>query len=371
MPDAKTDLVVIGGGAMGLATAWWAARTRRVILFERYAVGHTRGASHGEERIYRYGYTDRTYVRLVVAADEGWRTLEEESGRTLIDRLGAIDVGDEEELAAICAACTAEGVAVHWLTADEAALRWPGFRFSSPVLYQPDAGRTRAAEALDALRAVATRLGADLRFEQPVEHLEVDGDGVVVRAAGASIRAPVAVVAAGAWTADLLAGIVPLPPLTTTCEQVGFWRPRDGGRWPSFIDRGPTVWYGLPSPNGLIKLGEHHTGPITTGDTRSFAIDPTALAKGRAYVRERLRGLEPEPVSATTCLYTLTPTEDFVLDRSGPVVVGAGFSGHGFKFTPEIGRLLATMAEGADPPGPPFSIAGGAASGPIGRSGHR
>ncbi len=358
---------------MGLATAWWAARTRRVVLFERFAAGHARGASHGEERIYRYGYTDRTYVRLALAADEAWRILEAESGRILIDRIGCIDAGDKQELATIEATCTAEGVAVEWLERDDATRRWPGIRFSAPVLHQPGAGRARAAETLDALRTVASRLGADLRFEQPVDRLEVTcaGDGVGVRAAGAAVRAPVAVVAAGAWTADLLGGAVALPGLTTTQEQVAFFRPRDGGPWPSFIDRGSPTCYGLPSPNGLLKVGEHHAGPVTTGDGRSFAIDRAGLARVGAYVTDRLPGLDPEPVAATTCLYTMTPTEDFVLDRAGPLVVGAGFSGHGFKFTPQIGRILATMAAGGEPPGPPFTIGDRAGSGPIGHSGHR
>jgi sarcosine oxidase len=178
------------------------------------------------------------------------------------------------------------------------------------------------------------------------------------------------VVTAGAWTVDLLGRGVSLPPLTTTREQVAFFHPRTAGAWPAFIDRRPTTCYGVPAPSGAVKVGEHHTGAVTTGDTRSFDVDHDALARVVRYVHEWLPGLDPDPADATTCLYTLTPTEDFILDRVGNVVIGAGFSGHGFKFAPEIGRLLAGMAAGHPPPGQPFSIAR-AARRTIGPSTHR
>jgi sarcosine oxidase len=367
----RTDLVVVGGGAMGLATAWWASRSRRVVLLERFAPGHARGASHGGERIFRHGYTDPTYVRVALAADDLWQRLEAESGRTLVERIGCIDLGDEVELNAIAAACEGEGLRVEWCSAAEAASRWPGFRFTTSLLHQPAAGRVLAADALSALREEATQRGADIRFEQRVTRLEPDADGIALHVDDGVVRAPVAVVTAGAWTDDVLGDRVPLPALTTTREQVVFFRPRHDGPWPSFIDRRPTTCYGLPSPNGLIKVAEHHTGPVTTGDERDFDIDTAALRRVSDYVAELLPGVDPEPVEATTCLYTLTPTEDFVLDRVGNVVVGAGFSGHGFKFVPEIGRLLAGMAAGDAPPGPPFAIAGRSTDRPIGPSGHR
>jgi sarcosine oxidase len=356
MTPEHADLIVVGGGVMGLATAWWAARDRHVVLLERFDHGHRRGASHGSERIFRYGYTDPVYVRLAQAADAQWQRLEAEAGRTLVDRIGCIDVGSDDELAAMATALGAAGVDVEWCTAEQAGARWPGIRFATPALHQPQAGRTRAAEALDALRDGAARLGADLRFDHGVQRIDADDDGVVVHTADGAVRAPVAVVTTGAWTVDLLGDTLPLPPLTTTREQVAFFQPRTPGAWPAFIDRGPTTCYGVPAPNGAMKIGEHHTGPVTTGDTRSFEIDADALARVVSYVREWLPGLDPEPVDVTTCLYTLTPTEDFVLDRVGNLVIGAGFSGHGFKFAPEIGRLLAGMAAGDPPPGRPFGI---------------
>jgi sarcosine oxidase len=192
-----------------------------------------------------------------------------------------------------------------------------------------------------------------LRFGEPVTVLEPDADGVTVRTEAGRVRAPVAVVTAGAWAGELLAGLVPgLPPITVTEELVAFFRPAAGTPVDvSFIDSARRVpVYGLPTPDGLVKIGEHGAGPVVTGDSRSGEPDPAALARLRDYAAEAMPGVDPAPVRSTTCLYANTPTSDFVLDREGPLVVGAGFSGHGFKFVPEIGRLLAGMAAGEAPP---------------------
>ena len=358
---------------MGLATAWRAAAAGLgVVLIEQFELGHVRGASHGEERIFRYGYTDRTYVRLALAAEEGWKQLEADSGRPLLDRIGCVDHGTVDELEQMAAACQAEGVAVEWLGAEEARHRWSGLHFASPVLFQPGAGRIRAADALDVLQAQATAAGAELRENELVTQLVADEEWVRVITEIEAFVAPVVVVTAGAWAGPLLFGHVDLPLLTTTCERVAFFEPRDPNDvWPSFIHRDVTSYYGLPGPHGLVKLGAHHTGPVTTGDTRSFDVDPPALARLSEYAVEWLPGLDPVPVDATTCLYTSTPTEDFVLDRAGPIVVGAGFSGHGFKFVPEIGRLLARLAKGEPGPGDPFRLGPGRRAGTLGPSGHR
>ncbi len=358
---------------MGLATAWRAAAADlRVVLLEQFELGHDRGASHGAERIFRYGYTDAAYVRLAVAADEGWRQLEADAGRRLVDRIGCVDHGRLDELEVMAASCQREGVAVEWFGPEDARRRWPGMRFASAVLHQPGAGRIRAAETLESLRTLAAGRGAELHPREVVTQLVHADDWVRVITEAGGYVAPVAVVTAGAWAGPLLFGHADLPLLTTTCERVAFFEPRDPtDSFPSFIHRDSISHYGLPGPSGLVKLGEHHTGPITTGDTRSFEVDPASLAALRAYASEWLPGVDPEPVDATTCLYTSTPSEDFVLDRVGPLVVGAGFSGHGFKFVPEIGRILAAMAIGEPGPGGPFMLGPGRRGGAIGPSGHR
>src|SRR4051794_36433755 len=212
---------------MGLATAWRAAAAGlNVVLIEQFEFGHVRGASHGSERIFRYGYTDRTYVKLAVAAEDGWRQLETDSGRTLLDRIGCVDHGGVEELEEMAAACQAEGVAIDWLEAEVAERRWPGLRFQSPVLVQPAAGRIRAADALEAMRVQAEAKGAELRWDELVIQLVPEREWVRVITEQDAYVAPVAVVTAGAWAGPLLFGHVELPLLTTTCERVAFFELR-------------------------------------------------------------------------------------------------------------------------------------------------
>ena len=118
-------------------------------------------------------------------------------------------------------------------------------------------------------------------------------------------------------------------------------------------------------------MAEHHTGPTVTAAERDFVVDSAARERVAKFVEQWLPGLTPDPVSEVTCLYTNTATEDFVLDRVGPIVVGAGFSGHGFKFVPEIGRILAAMALGKAAPGGPFTLGPGRRGDVIGPSSHR
>jgi sarcosine oxidase len=370
--------VIVGGGAMGLATAWSSAPRASVVMVERFAPGHDRGASHGGERIWRHAYTDAAYVDMALAADAGWDRLERDGGVALRHRVGCVEHGEGAELDALARTSASRGVVTERVSAAAANTRWPALAFAGDVLVQPDAGWVRAAEALRLLRAGAEAAGADVRFGRRVTGIAQDRDGVRVTVGGDDgqgeedvVSAPVAVVAAGAWTAQLMSGqgtpgrdAPPLPRLTTTEEHVFFFDRRPGvgvDDVPAFVHWGPTTRYGLPSADGRVKVGEHHTGTVTTGDDRTRVIDPDRVARIERYARDWIPGVVPHVVHATTCLYTSTPTHDFVLDRVGPIVVGAGFSGHGFKFVPEIGRRLAAMALDATPSHPPFTLAAHAA----------
>ena len=348
MDDSRYDVIVVGAGAIGSAAGWWLARRgRRVLVFDQYEAGHVRGSSHGASRIFRLGYAQPEYAEMALEARVLWLELEEASGERLLDPAGAVDYGPPGEVEPIRSVYEQCGVPYEMLDSGAAAGRWPGIRFDGDVLYQPDGARIRADSVLRALHDGIRQHGGDLRLGSGRAAVDVRDDGVHARAPGVSGCAPVAVVAAGPWAAETLAGLVPLPPLTVTCEQVAYFTPaRPGLPWPCFIHRGEPSWYGLDTPGHGVKVGEHHMGKVVTADTRSFEVDPARQERVAGFVRDWFPGLDPRPASSETCLYTTTPSEDFVVDRRGRLVVAAGFSGHGFKFTPLIGRLLADEADG-------------------------
>jgi sarcosine oxidase len=157
----------------------------------------------------------------------------------------------------------------------------------------------------------------------------------------------------------MLEGLADLPGYRVTQEQLAYFRPRGELRqspWPTFISRTTPRRYGMTTPDGLVKVAEHHTGPVVDPDDRSFEIEPVTWQRLCNWVGETFPGLEPEPVNFSTCLYASAPDEDFVLDRVGNVVIGVGLSGHGFKFVPEIGRRLADLADGIGWAGNPFAL---------------
>ncbi|TDU02155.1 sarcosine oxidase [Streptomyces sp. 846.5] len=363
-PDV--EIAVVGAGLMGTATTWAAARRgRTVALLEQFRLGHDRGSSHGSARIVRRAYSDPLYVTMTGRAMALWRELEQESGRTLLRITGGLDHGRlrrPDRIAAVLDAC---GVAHELLPAAEAERRWPGLRFDGPVLHHPEAGTVDPSEAMDAFASLARRGGADIRDATPVRRISVEADDLVrLETAAGTLTARTVVVAAGAWIRDLLDGLVPLPELTVTQQQVFHFPRLDPAAvpWPVIVHKDALSTYSLPGgrdggPDDGRKIAEHDAGPRTTAADRDGRVDPTARDRITAYVRDWLPGLLPEPFNETTCLYTSTANEDFVLDRVGPVVVCSPCSGHGAKFAPLIGEYAADLATGRPGPDPRFSLA--------------
>lgn len=374
------ETLVVGGGVMGSAAAWQLARRgREVLLLERFAPGHVQGASHGASRIYRTTYAEAEYLDLAQEALGLWRALEAESGLDVLTLTGGISsvgggVGGGgarhraggTHLDAVAAAFAARGVPHAWLPAQEARDRWPGLRFAGEVLHEPEtAGRIHADRAVEAFQAAARAHGATVQHETPVRHLELTPTGVRVVTDTGEHHARRVVVAVGAWSAGLVGRVLQTPatpdplPLVVTQEQPAHFALRAHApgedTWPSFThDPGPVLagparrWpsgvYGLATPGEGIKVGFHGVGPVTDPDRRTFRPEPDQLAQLQDYVAEWVPGVDPAALVPISCTYSTTPDHDFVLDRVGRLVVAAGFSGHGFKFAPAIGRVLADLA---------------------------
>ncbi|ACZ23347.1 glycine/D-amino acid oxidase, deaminating [Sanguibacter keddieii DSM 10542] len=366
------ETVVVGGGVMGSAAAWaLASAGREVLLLERFEPGHVRGASHGASRIYRTTYAEPEYLDLAQEALGHWRALEAEAGVELLTLTGGVSGGaGDARREEIAAAFVARGVPHEWLSAEAAAERWPGLRFDGRVLHETEtAGRVHADRAVEAFQAVARARGAQVRHSTAVLGLETAPGGVRVLTDSGEVIAQRVVVAVGAWSAGLVAPLLggsvpdgasgtPLP-LVVTQEQPAHFALRVGApdelSWPSFTnDPGPALvgpgrrWpsgtYGLATPGEGIKVGFHGVGPRTDPDHRSFQPEQAQLDQLLDYVAEWVPGVDPSTAVPISCTYTTTPDHDFVLDRVGRVTVAAGFSGHGFKFAPSLGRVLRDLA---------------------------
>jgi sarcosine oxidase len=364
---ARRETVVVGGGAMGSATAWHLARRgRQVTLIERFGARHTMGASHGRSRNFNVTYVEPTYQAMLQEAAILWRELEDESGTSLLDLVGITNhgAGVAPDLADVLGAF---GVRAQMLTPAEAQERWTGIRFDTRVLHSPDGGRIDAEEAVAALQSEVSRRGGEVLLDTPVESLRVRSDDrVEVITPGEVYVADTVVVTAGAWTEKLLGANAALPRLVVTQEQPAHFEVADPDAiWPSYnhlpepgnarYDYWYSQTYGTLTPGAGVKAGWHGVGPVMDPDARTFEPEPVQLAALQRYAREWLPGVDADALTAISCTYTSTDDTDFVLDRVGPVVIGAGFSGHGFKFVPTVGRILADLVDGSGRPDARFA----------------
>ncbi len=359
---ADVDVAVVGAGLVGAASAReLAARGHSVLLLEQYAVGHDRGSSHGSSRIYRRAYPDAFYVALTGRADDEWVRLEDESGAALRTRTGGLDAG-HGHARLIHRVLQAHGVDSSLLPAAEVGERWPGMTLDGEACFHPDAGHLDADLTVTTLLDLAVGRGAVLREHEPLTRIEPAADGLLLHTAAGTHRVRTVVVAAGAWLPELLGGlsVTPaLPPLVVHQVEVFHHRHRDpGATWPTLVHADGSMFYALGSgsdggPAPAYKIGQFHSERSTTASGRDGVVDDGPRRAVRAFVEDQLPGLDPEPVGEMSCLFTMTPNEDFVLDRvpvgGGRVVIASACSGHGAKFAPLTGVLVADLVEGASP----------------------
>jgi sarcosine oxidase len=350
------DVVVVGAGLTGSSAAWQlAARGLSVTLVEARTIGHDRGSSHGTSRIYRRAYADPHYVDLTGRAEDLWDELEDRSGELLRTRTGGLDHGAERNPAALAALMKERGVTAELLRPEAAQERFPGMAFAGPVMFHPDAGHLDADRTVRTGVQVARSAGAAVIEESPVTRIEQTADGVLVHAKNRSFRAGCAVVAAGPWLPELLpsTGVAPRMPRTwVTQQQVFHFRHRDPqAAWPTMVYKAGIQLFGLPSgadggPAPAMKVAQHDGGTPTTASARDGRVSPVSRGTVTSWVNRWLPGLDSEPVAEQSCLYTMTADEEFVIDRSDSVVIASPCSGHGAKFAPLVGSLVADLVQG-------------------------
>jgi sarcosine oxidase len=338
------DVVVVGAGVMGAAAARSLAHAgREVVILERFSIGHNRGSSHGQARIFRLAYPDPIYVGMAREALPLWRELEAETGESLLVATGGLDIGSDEHLERHAAAMGSLGVPVEWLSGAEVAERFPAVSLPTRQmsLFQTDTGVVEAERAWRAFASSAQRAGAELREETPVVSISEAANRARVHLHGETITARVAIITAGGWARGLLAGAGIELDTRPTRETVAYFGLEADA--PVVIDWSDPAVYSLPVSGLGLKAAEHHAGPETDPD---HAGSPNSASLGRIseWISRRFPGADPQPRTVETCVYTNTEDESFILERRGPFVIGSACSGHGFKFAPLIGRKLAELA---------------------------
>jgi sarcosine oxidase len=371
------DAIVVGLGGIGSGALYWLARELRgdVLGLEQFELGHERGASQDVSRIIRYSYHRAHYVRLARRAYEAWRTVEDESRESLVVPVGGLDLfpeGGAIPLDDYTSSLDAESIPYELLDAAEVVDRWPAFRIERSVrgLYQADGGLVRAARANAAHASLAREYGAEVRERVEVSELRSKGGEIDLVAGGVRYRCAKLVIACGAWSNELLRHFHVHLPLTVTQEQVVYWQPAETAllredRFPIWIWMDDPSFYGFPYlEEAGFKVGQDVGGREVTARTRTFDPDAAALDRVRGFLERTIPSAPGEVRSVKTCLYTLTPDRDFVVDAVRAegsegcyVAIGAG---HAFKFASVIGRTLADLAlRGAAPEGvdlEPFRI---------------
>jgi sarcosine oxidase len=335
----RHEVVVVGAGVMGLASAWALRRAgREVAVLEQFEVGHPYGSSHSAARIFRFAYSEPEWVAFAQEALPLWREAEEESGLTLLSLTGLIDASADS--GPLRAALDARDAPYEVLGPQETARRF-GIAVPGEVVLELHGGTVRADRALEAFRA-----GLEVVEGVRVAELTATGDGVRVEMSGGPIEAGVAVVAAGAWATPLLATAGIELETRVTRETVAYFDLTDAETLPSVIDwheRMGRHAYSLASGDGVLKVGLHHSGsevePGETGEPDERIVQ--AIAE---WVATRYPAADPEPTGAETCLYTNIADDAFVIERHGPIVVCSACSGHGFKFAPAVGARVAALA---------------------------
>ena len=355
----RYDVAVIGLGAMGSAATYALARRgARAIGIEQFTPGHDRGSSHGRTRIIRLGYFEHpSYVPLLRRTYELWRELEGAAGTPLMHITGIVEIGapDSELIRGTLAASRQHGLPHEVLDAATTMRRFPAFRIPRDFVgaTQPDGGFLEVEPALAAMLRLAVATGAETRSRTTVQSVTPIAAGVRLETSSGPFEAGTAIIAAGPWIKTLLPELN--APIRVTRQVQAWFEPSDPAlfaaeRFPVFLlETQHGQHYGFPMHDASgVKVAKHHASDTPVDPDE---IDRTITADDEAQIRAALAESLPTAngrmISALTCLYTVTPDRDFIIDRMPDhpnIIVASPCSGHGFKFAPVIGEILADLA---------------------------
>lgn len=358
------DAIVLGAGGMGSAAAYYLAKAgQRVLLLEQFELNHQKGSSYGFSRVIRYTYDNPIYIDLMRSAYPLWFALEREAEEKLYVKTGGIDFGfpQEKSFQMLKTSMDRARLDYEYLSADEVHRRFPQFRLDEGMmaLFQEETGFLKASRCVLAHIRLAQKHGATICDRTPAIEIIPHSSSVEVKTKRETYTAERIVVTAGSWAKSLLASRTINLPLKIMPCQLGFYQPQEPaafepGRFPVFFahmngDYGEMP-YGIPHEDKSIGIKvTTFYGWQTVEHPSEVDYTPSEdwLERIRNFCRHYLPSAAGKTISTRRCLYTMTPDKHFVIDRHPEfpqLVFGAGFSGHGFKFSTLIGKMLAQLA---------------------------
>ncbi len=356
------DAIILGLGAMGSSAAQQLAQRKKSVLgIEQFVSPHDQGSSHGGTRMIRQAYWENpAYLPLVLRAYELWEKLEADAGAKLLHITGGLILGsaDSQLVTGGIAAAEQHSIKYAVLSPRQTHERFPAITplANDVAVYEERAGYLLAEECIRAQLRLAAQSGAELHFQERVLGWSANSYGIKVSTDRCVYEAERLVITAGPWANQALPGLFPL----NVTRQVMTWIEPEGGvepfrpdRFPVFLCESPDngfPGYGFPAVDGAaggVKAAIHGSHVVCTPDTVDREVHESDLNAVIRNLSRRFPLLAGQILKATTCLYTMTPDEHFIIGlhpQFPSVSIACGFSGHGFKFAPVVGEILAQLA---------------------------
>ena len=356
------DIIIIGAGGIGSAAAYYLAKAQqRVLILEQFELNHQLGSSYGYSRVIRYAYNNPIYINLMRQAYTLWFALQEEAQETLYIKTGELDFGQLEtpSLQQLVGSMEEAKIPYKRLTYAEIKQRFPQFNVSEGIegVYQEDTGILKASQCVLTHLKLAKNNGLIVKENSPVTNIKNESNTVTVTTPHGSYNAAKVIVTTGSWTKDILMKTGIELPLTIMPCQLAFFRVNHPeqfkpGKFPIFLghftgDYGEFP-YGLPSCDHQgVKISTFY-GWDKVQNINQIDYTPSLdwIEKVRVFLNQYLPDANGELIETRRCLYTMTPDKDFIVDHhpeNSNILIATGFSGHGFKFTTLIGKILTDL----------------------------
>jgi sarcosine oxidase len=360
------DVIVIGVGSMGSSACWFLAQRGYTVLgLEQFEISHEKGSHTGQSRIIRKAYFEHPdYVPLLEHAYENWRAFENETGAVMYEQTGIVYMGDPETetMKGIRESAFLHSVSIKYPSLTHAREQFPAFRIPGnfQVIVEPDSGFVTPERAISMYASEAVKKGAVIKTNEPVTEWKQEAGIIKVTGATGEYTCDKLIITAGSWASK----IIPTLPteLKVTKQMLAWVNPKKRepfllGNFPCWFIQDPELglFYGFPvlpegrfgGPAGL-KLAHHFPGEISDPDHVSKEIPANTEENIRHILSKYIPDADGPVIDIKTCLYTYSRDEHFIIDHlpgsNQRVTVACGFSGHGFKFAPVVGEVLADLA---------------------------